>query len=183
MKRRIHSIVLHHTAGGIAVSAKSIDRAHKRRKWRGIGYHRLITAFGGYWHMEKGRDLNRQGAHAGVGKNRGSIGISVCGNYVTMEPDIQVIKILYIAIYDLNQQFQRYGPAPCEPLLVIGHCDLKRTACPGNKLYAYIPSIRYALKKGIKPDDFIPLATPRKLAVDRPIGLRNLKTYKRWTRL
>ncbi len=66
--------VIHHTASH-DVSAAEIDRWHKERGWDGIGYHYIIRANG---KIEKGRDINKKGAHA-KGRNH-LIGIALTGN-------------------------------------------------------------------------------------------------------
>lgn len=65
--------VIHHTDSH-DVSAKEIDRWHKERGWDGIGYHFIIRKDGS---IEKGRSLNKKGAHA-KGRNH-YVGIALTG--------------------------------------------------------------------------------------------------------
>ena len=69
----LNKAVIHHTASH-DVSAKEIDRWHKERGWTEIGYHYVIRKDGS---IEKGRDINKIGAHAKGRNNR--IGIALTG--------------------------------------------------------------------------------------------------------
>lgn len=63
------------TPRGSFVNAEIIDKWHKARGWRGIGYHRVILPDGT---VEKGRDIDDVGAHV-RGYNKVSIGICLIG--------------------------------------------------------------------------------------------------------
>jgi N-acetylmuramoyl-L-alanine amidase len=56
--------------------AADIDAWHKKRGWRGIGYHYVIRRTGV---IEFGRQVNRQGAHT-RGENADSVGICYIGS-------------------------------------------------------------------------------------------------------
>lgn len=77
MQRKIDLIVVHCSATrpNQAGDAAAIDAMHRARKWNGIGYHFVINKHG---ILEKGRDLEKIGAHA-YGYNRHSIGICLEG--------------------------------------------------------------------------------------------------------
>ena len=60
---------------GLDFKAKDIDRWHKERGWKGIGYHYVIDIDGT---VEKGRPDAEIGSHC-VGKNKNSIGIVYVG--------------------------------------------------------------------------------------------------------
>ena len=70
--------VIHHTAGSKEtdrdLAVGEIDRYHKEKGWDGIGYHFVIRKDGT---VEKGRDINKIGAHA-KGRNE-YIGIALTG--------------------------------------------------------------------------------------------------------
>lgn len=57
------------------IGADTIDRWHRERGWRGIGYHRVIRRDGS---IENGRDIHEVGAHC-RGHNRTSVGICLVG--------------------------------------------------------------------------------------------------------
>jgi len=75
--RAINRIILHCTATpeGREFGADDIDRWHKRRGWRGIGYHYVIRLDGT---IEEGRPVEQIGAHV-RGYNADSIGVVYVG--------------------------------------------------------------------------------------------------------
>lgn len=79
--RRIDKIILHCTATieGKDYRAKDIDRWHKARGWKGIGYHYVIDLDGT---VEKGRKDSEIGAHCS-GQNAHSIGVVYVGGLAT----------------------------------------------------------------------------------------------------
>ena len=76
-KREINLIVLHcyGTKEGQNFTVKDVDKWHKQRGWKKIGYHYVIDLDGT---IHKGRDESEIGAHA-TGYNAYSLGISYCG--------------------------------------------------------------------------------------------------------
>lgn len=70
-------IVVHCSAtkNGVRVDASEIDKWHKARGWKGIGYHLVIQPNG---EVQNGRPLNEQGAHCPEA-NADSIGICLIG--------------------------------------------------------------------------------------------------------
>lgn len=75
--RKIKYIVLHCSATreGQNVSVRDIDRWHRQRGFRMIGYHYVILLDGS---IRKGRDIAQVGAHV-AGNNANSIGICYVG--------------------------------------------------------------------------------------------------------
>ena len=75
--RRIDDIVIHcaATKEGLNFHASDIDRWHKQRGFKKIGYHYVIDLDGT---IEKGRDESEVGAHV-TGHNAHSIGICYIG--------------------------------------------------------------------------------------------------------
>ena len=71
--RSITFIVIHCSAvrPGQQSSAADIDKWHKDKGWKGIGYHYVVRRDGS---IEKGRPLEQVGSHV-VGHNKHSIGI------------------------------------------------------------------------------------------------------------
>lgn len=72
--RQWKGIVVHHSAS-MTGDAAEIDRWHKARGWKGVGYHFVVTREGA---LQLGRSLKMDGAHA-RGRNRTHIGICVIG--------------------------------------------------------------------------------------------------------
>lgn len=99
--------VIHHTASP-DVSAKTIDRWHRARGWKGIGYHFLIHQDGT---VEAGRPLNRKGAHAKGRNNR--IGIALCGYDTFTKEQIAALKCV----------LHQYG---------VKHISRHHDKCPGR---------------------------------------------------
>lgn len=79
-------ITIHHSASP-DVSANEIDRWHKERGWKGIGYHFVIRKNGA---IELGRNINSVGAH-NRGKNGSHIGICATGHFGKEPPSIEQI--------------------------------------------------------------------------------------------
>ena len=75
--RTIKYIVIHcaATKEGQSFDIKDVDRWHKARGWKGVGYHFFIKLTGV---VQLGRDISEVGAHVG-GYNSHSIGICYCG--------------------------------------------------------------------------------------------------------
>ena len=71
--RKINKIIVHCSATkeGQDISAATIDQWHKKRGWRGIGYHYVVSLNG---NIEYGRGVEEVGAHVRL-HNRHSIGI------------------------------------------------------------------------------------------------------------
>jgi N-acetylmuramoyl-L-alanine amidase len=75
--REITEVVAHWTANFIDqdINADDIDRVHTARGFDGIGYHYVILRDGS---LQRGRNINRSGAHA-LRRNAHSIGIAFVG--------------------------------------------------------------------------------------------------------
>jgi N-acetylmuramoyl-L-alanine amidase len=117
--RAINLIVLHHTGADTPFrginSWYDIDRYHRSRGWRGIGYHYGISPDGSIWSLRPARLI---GAHAD-GYNALSLGIVVWGN--KQKTDAQ-----YQALNRLLQVLQKRFPSARVAL----HSQLGKTACP-----------------------------------------------------
>lgn len=75
--RKINKIIFHCSATkeGQAFTVKDIDRWHKERGWKGIGYHFVIYLDGS---VHPGRPIDEIGAHT-LNHNSNSIGICYIG--------------------------------------------------------------------------------------------------------
>lgn len=120
---RLHttSIIIHHSASH-DVSAPEIHRWHQEIGYSGIGYHFVIRSFGT---IERGRPLDKIGAHAGTEVNLDSIGICLTGNFGSKGPGVEQIEALLSLIKYLEEY---YG----KPLKVLRHSDVSPTICPGG---------------------------------------------------
>ena len=77
MARKINKLIVHCSATpeGKNITVEDIDKWHKQRGWKCIGYHYVIYLDGS---VHKGRDENEIGAHC-AGQNANSIGICYIG--------------------------------------------------------------------------------------------------------
>lgn len=107
------------------VDAKEIDRWHRQRGWRKIGYHFVIRRDGV---VEEGRELGEVGAHA-KGFNSMSVGICLVGGIDDEgNPENNYTDEQWKSLEEIvNQMLLPYPDAE-----VLGHCDLPdvKKACP-----------------------------------------------------
>lgn len=122
LRDKTRRIVLHHTATDYDVSAATVHTWHINQGWSGIGYHYLIRMDGT---IERGRNENTIGAHAGAEGNIDSIGIALVGNFEKTAPNAAQIDALVKLIIDIES---RYGE-----MVLVEHKDIINTACPGQK--------------------------------------------------
>jgi len=133
--RKWKSIVLHHTATE-AGSVKSIHAEHLKRTtngkpWLGIGYHFVIgngkgMADGAVEATFRWRD-QLHGAHAGKQvQNQHGIGIALVGHFDRQPPSPAQLASLRRLVSHLKTTHA----IPATGL--IGHGEIKKTACPGK---------------------------------------------------
>jgi N-acetyl-anhydromuramyl-L-alanine amidase AmpD len=134
--REWRTIVIHHTAARHG-SVESIHEAHLKRKdsngnpWLGIGYHFVIGNGQGMSDGEIEQTFRwreqLQGAHAGAGEyNERGIGIALVGNFDEEPPTAAQLAAVKQLVSALQIRFGIAGDK------VIGHSDIKATACPGR---------------------------------------------------
>lgn len=155
---KITHIVLHYSATyeDQNLTVKDIDKMHRARGWKMVGYHYVIRRDGV---VEEGRPENRTGAHVG-GQNTGKIGICCIGgiNRAT-GPNVGVdnrtpaqIRAQIKLIRDL---LKRYPGAK-----VVGHRDLAATQCPGFDVVPWWEKVQKAAEPS--PVQSKPIQTPPK---------------------
>lgn len=123
--RNITEIIVHcaATPEGKHFTVADIDRWHKQRGWKGIGYHYVIYLDGS---IHKGRDIETIGAHC-TGHNKNSIGVCYIGGCdKNMQPkdtrtDAQKESLIEI----LTRLKKRYPNAK-----IYGHRDFAKKSCP-----------------------------------------------------
>lgn len=131
--RPIKQIIVHHSASSkLTTTKEGIEAWHLAKKYNGIGYHHVIEARGRH---RVGRPVDLIGAHA-EGHNTGTIGICLCGNFETEQPDAEQIGTLVQVLATLCKRYGLTAEA------IVGHRDVNQTACPGRNLYAQLPAIR-----------------------------------------
>ena len=161
----VHLAIVHHTAGSnnysraqSAAIVRAIELYHVRGNgWDDIGYNFLVDKYGqvfeGRW---GGVDKPVVGAHA-LGFNYGSVGVALIGNYngagLTAAERSALVKLLawrldLVHLDPLSRVSRvstgnpRYARGTSVQLRAIsGHRDVDPTSCPGNNVYAQLPSI------------------------------------------
>ncbi len=132
------------------------------RGWNDIGYNFVIDAFGRIWEARKGGiDQAVIGAQAG-GYNAVSTGVAMLGSFVSVLPppaamtalqrllawklSLHGVPVLGRVRVEVNPSDAFYTPfAPGAHVLlprIAGHRDGDSTDCPGDALYARLPSVR-----------------------------------------
>ena len=175
---------VHHTAGTNDYSrlqapaiVRGIEVYHvKGNGWNDIGYNALVDRFGTVYEGRYGGiDRNVVGAHA-KGFNTGSFGIAVLGNFQTADPPQAAVDALVrtlawrldLAHVDplstvnaISSGNERFNPGiPVLLRAISGHRDTGLTECPGQRLYAMLPSIAKRVAALGLPKLYAPLAAP-----------------------
>ena len=119
-------IMLHCTAtpAGRIVTREDIDRHHRERGFREIGYHFIIHQDG---RVEEGRALSQAGAHC-KGWNYTAIGVAYIGGTDKWgNPKDTRTEAQKEAIVRLVEGLKRLFPIK----RVLGHNEVSTKACPG----------------------------------------------------
>ena len=124
------AIVIHHTATERG-SVESIHESHVAKEWLGIGYHFVIGNGNGMsdGEIEPTFRWREQihGAHAGSDEyNQHGIGIALVGNFDEQPPTPAQIEAVKQLVGELKSQYE------IESERVVGHSEVKATACPGK---------------------------------------------------
>ena len=116
-----------HTAQTAAIE---VDRWHKDRGWKGIGYHFVVMPDGS---IALGRSVYDVGAHT-IGQNTGSIGILMVEHtgIERLEPSplVHFSPVQIAAVKGIISTLDAINPK----LLVKGHNDYDRRLCPSFKV-------------------------------------------------
>jgi len=140
VQQDVKYIVIHYTATPVErdFTAADIDAMHKRRGWRGIGYHFYIRKDGT---VENGRPLRERGAHV-KGHNHHSVGICYEGGVYAADPntghDTRTPAQRTAMRRVIWEMIIRYPGAK-----VVGHRDMPdaATQCPGFDAGAWWASL------------------------------------------
>jgi len=175
---------VHHTAGTndytrlqAPAIVRGIEVYHVQGNgWNDIGYNALVDRFGTVYEGRYGGiDRNVVGAHA-KGFNTGSFGIAVMGSYQSVDPPQAAVDALVrtlawrldLAHVDplstvnaISSGNERFNPGiPVLLRAISGHRDTGLTECPGQRLYALLPSIAKRVAALGLPKLYAPLAAP-----------------------
>lgn len=123
--RKINEIIVHCTATpeGRDVTVAEIDRWHKQRKFKMIGYHYVIYRDGS---IHGGRPITMVGAHC-TGHNARSIGVCYVGGCdKQMRPKDTRTPEQKAALLSLLKHLKKQFPTAT----IHGHRDFAAKACP-----------------------------------------------------
>ena len=154
----VEHVIVHHSATFNTLTnyvnvVRNIYLFHtEENKWSDIGYNYLIaqdgTIFEGRSSGAQSVDNdNVQGAHF-CGKNGGTMGICLLGNYNTAQPtDTALVSLERLIAWKVDKEGldplgERPHPANASLETIAGHRDGCATECPGDNLYARLPAIR-----------------------------------------
>jgi hypothetical protein len=175
--------IVHHTVNSNSYTkaqsasiVKGIELYHvKSNGWNDIGYNFLVDKYGQIFEGRYG-GMTRPviGAHA-MGFNTGSVGIALIGSYssTSITPAARAALTSLIAwrldyahvdplstVARVSSGNPRYPAGRAVTLKAIsGHRDVYPTSCPGNALYAQLPSIRTAVSQTGLPKLYTPTVT------------------------
>ena len=145
----ITHIVLHYSAtyADQDLDIRDIDKMHRARGWKGVGYHYVIKRDG---MIERGRKETEVGAHVG-GQNTGKIGICLIGGLERSSgPNVGVDNRTdaqkQSAASLIRDLLTRYPGAK-----VVGHRDLAATLCPAYDAAAWWSSVNKPVVNAPKP--------------------------------
>lgn len=123
--RQINKIIVHCSATpkGKEVTVEEIDKWHKERGFKSIGYHYVIYLDGS---VHEGRPLHEIGAHC-KGYNSKSIGICYIGGLdLNGKPKDTRTVAQKAALYNLLKELK----AKCHTATIHGHNEFSAKACP-----------------------------------------------------
>ena len=164
-------IVVHHTASpnGVKDPAATVRYGYElhvvKRGFTDIGYHFLIGPDGQIFEGRRARAYGKSELHTGEdpagnaiigghtqGRNAGTCGIALIGNFMKTSPSNAAIASL---IHLTAWEAQRHKIDPLGSDMYIGtnsralafanivpHRDIRATLCPGNKMAASMPWLR-----------------------------------------
>ncbi len=158
-------VIVHHSAGSNTSTnytdiVRNIYLFHTLdRGWSDIGYNFLVAQDGTIF---EGRSAgtqaiesdNIQGAHF-CGKNSGTMGICLLGNYNTAVPtEAALTSLVGLAAWKIIKEAldplsMLSHPANASLGVIAGHRDGCATECPGDNLYARLGDIRQRVQQQI----------------------------------
>ncbi len=170
---RLKQVHVHHTATGNAYRRTDVPglirgmyRYHTQSLgWFDIGYNFLVDRFGRAWVGRSGGPARLvRGAHT-LGFNHQSVGIAMIGTLESRKPWRPALSaVVRLAAWKLDQHgsdavgrvrttstgSDKYRDGERVRLPIIdGHRDTNDTACPGQRLYDRLPSIRKRTQRRI----------------------------------
>ncbi len=159
----VEHVIVHHSAGSNTSTnytnvVRNIYLFHTLdRGWSDIGYNFLVAQDGTIF---EGRSPgtqaiepdNIQGAHF-CGKNTGTMGICLLGNYNTALPtEVALASLVSLTAWKISKEeldplLMIPHPANASLGVIAGHRDGCATECPGDNLYARLREIRQRVQQ------------------------------------
>lgn len=173
--RTIKATVVHHTEGNNNYTkeqspgiVRGIYAYHVQSNgWCDVGYNFLIDKYGQIFEGRRGgMTLPVKGAHA-YNWNTDTMGISLMGSYMsTMPTDVQLDAAVRLTAWRMAAYYRSaFGKVTINGItsdVINGHRDVYSTDCPGDRLYAYLPTFRQRVA-----DTMGPINTPIKARWDQ----------------
>lgn len=134
--RDLDKIILHCSATepDHDITVADVNRWHRARGWKEIGYHFLIRLDGT---IERGRDIDLVGAHC-KGHNATTIGICYAGGVQDGKPTDTMTSHQEMALLSLVNALKRvFGDLPLH-----GHNEFSSKACPSFDVGKKYPWLR-----------------------------------------
>ena len=147
-------ITIHHTdtptvdSVTVAQRLRNIQAYHiDSNGWCDIGYHFLVGQDGRVYQGRSSEE--RTGAHAG-GANADNVGVSLIGSFGTQPPSAAMIDATVTIVRWIGETFD----IAFDRRHIFGHREVGTTSttCPGNALFALLPSIAERAGGGVAPD-------------------------------
>ena len=137
----VSMLVVHHSASSRATTTKkTIEKWHKARGFKEIGYHKLIDGTG---KVIDGRSELKVGAHA-KGANSNSLGVCLAGNFETESPTGAQIKALVDVLTAWCKKYKISEAA------IHGHGSVPggttKTKCPGKTLASELSGVKASVR-------------------------------------
>lgn len=134
-----------------AAQVRAIENTGQTRFKGGISYTFLVMPSG---RVFEGTGISRVGSHTG-GRNTGSAGICLVGNYETNRPtEDQLEAVAQLLAHGVTAGWWT------TPTLTGGHKDVSATACPGKNAYPRIGDINNRARAILAADDTKPAPAP-----------------------
>lgn len=169
----VSHLIVHHSAGvntssDWAAVVRSIWDFHVNvNGWDDVGYNWLVDPNGVLY---EGRGDNMLGAHF-CGKNGGTMGVCVLGDFTGITPTGQAIGTLEELLTwkccdeDLDPLGAGFHASSGLTLdFISGHRDGCSTSCPGDSFYPLLPNVRQGVQNRIENDcEVLALPAPTQL--------------------
>ncbi len=179
--RTFKAVFVHHTAGSntytrqeSASVVRGIYAYHTQsRGWCDIGYNFLVDRYGTVYEGRAGGIRKAvRGAHSGD-YNVNSTGISLMGEFTNTTPTEAMRRsLITLVAWRLGVAYQGgYGRARINGAVfkrISGHRDAMSTACPGQRVYDWLPTLRRKVNKRL--DNFTSVIKRWWIKTDRQHG-------------